>query len=56
LVTYVHSASDPQIYHWCTNCSKWPSAIGGSTATRPEGKLCDECKRKEQTGACNVND
>ena len=55
MTTYVHSTRDPQIYHWCTNCSKWPASIGGSTTTRPEGKLCDECRDKERNGTCEVN-
>lgn len=55
MTTYVHSTGDPQIYHWCRNCSKWPSNIGGSTQNRPEGKLCDECKAKENNGNCTVN-
>jgi hypothetical protein len=55
VTTYVHSVSDPQIYHWCTNCEKFPQSIGGSTQVRPEGKLCDECRQHEANGSCKVN-
>jgi hypothetical protein len=52
MTLYVHAPGVPNIYHWCRNCSKYPSRVGGSTSTRPEGKLCDECKAKERNGTC----
>jgi hypothetical protein len=40
-------------YHWCKNCSNYPEYIGGTTTTRPEGYLCDQCKAKERNGNCH---
>lgn len=52
MATYVHSPGVTNIYHWCTNCSKYPSISAGAKTTRPEGQLCDECREKEERGAC----
>jgi hypothetical protein len=54
MTLYVHAPGVRNIYHWCRNCSKYPSRVGGSTSTRPEGKLCDECKAKERNGTCRT--
>ncbi len=52
MATYVHAPGVYNIYHWCRNCSKYPGKPEGATTTRPEGKLCDECKAKEKAGNC----
>lgn len=42
-------------WHWCRNCSNWPTAdyeektIAGRPTT---DELCDECKGKEKAGTC----
>lgn len=54
MATYVHTPGVYNIYHWCRNCSKYPSKPEGATSVRPEGKLCDECKAKEKDGTCTT--
>jgi hypothetical protein len=49
---YVQS-SNSKTWHFCTNCSKYPSSIENSRVTRPEWDLCDECKAKEKNDNCN---
>jgi hypothetical protein len=42
-------------WHWCRNCSKWPTSDYEETvtSTRPIiGELCNECKGKEKDGSC----
>jgi hypothetical protein len=40
-------------YHWCKNCSKYPSYIAERTTIRPEEHLCDECLANEGGDDCN---
>ena len=40
-------------WHWCRNCSKWPTSNYDSRHTRPSYDLCNECKAKEKEGRCN---
>ena len=55
MTTYV-KASASDTWHWCRNCSKYPTGPGTvkeSTTKRPaEGELCNECKAKEKAGNC----
>jgi len=40
-------------WHWCRNCSKWPTSKYDSRSTKPTtGELCNECKAKEASGRC----
>ena len=47
---YVKSASGT--WHWCRNCSKYPSSVVKTQTTRPAWDLCEECKSKEKNGTC----
>lgn len=39
-------------WHFCTNCSNWPTS-DYETSTRPTtGELCNECRGKENGGNC----
>lgn len=40
-------------WHWCQNCSNYPSNIAKSRKTRPRTDLCNQCKSKEDNGNCN---
>jgi hypothetical protein len=53
MTTYVH-APGSKIYHWCQNCSQYPPNAWGGTTTRPEDKLCEECKTREREGKCRM--
>jgi len=40
-------------WHWCKNCSKWPTSNYVSSYTKPtSGELCDECRAKAARGDC----
>ena len=54
MTTYVQGR-DSDNWHWCTNCSQWPSVIAKTSQTRPDSDLCNQCKSKERDGECKVN-
>jgi hypothetical protein len=40
-------------WHFCTNCSKWPTSDYVERDTKPTtGELDNECIAKENNGAC----
>jgi len=40
-------------WHWCTNCSNWPTSDYVESAGKPTyGELDNECKSKENLGTC----
>jgi hypothetical protein len=40
-------------WHWCTNCSNWPTSDYEVSHTRPtSGELDNECKAKENADNC----
>ena len=42
---------DSDTWHWCTNCSNWPSSDYIETDKKPTyGELDNECKAKEEAG------
>ncbi len=42
-------------WHWCTNCSNWPTSDYTESKTKPtSGELCNECKGKENNGTCKT--
>jgi len=53
MTTYVKAKGSSQ-YHWCKNCSDYPSSsnIASTRATRPDGYLCDQCRAKERNNNC----
>ena len=43
-------------WHWCRNCSNWPTSDYTEKAGRPtSGDLCNECKGKEKAGTCQAS-
>lgn len=40
-------------WHWCKNCSKWPTSNYDSRYSRPSYDLCNECKAKEKDEKCS---
>lgn len=41
------------LWHWCRNCSYWPTADYVEQQEKPSsGQLCDECRAKEKAGTC----
>jgi hypothetical protein len=47
-------AQDSDTWHWCTNCSHYPTHIAGRRDTRPDWDLCEQCKDKERNGTCQT--
>jgi len=44
---------DKDTWHWCTNCSNWPTNNYEEQASKPtSGELCNECRGKESAGTC----
>ena len=40
-------------WHWCSNCSNWPTAGYSEQAHKPtSGELCNECKSKRRNYNC----
>lgn len=40
-------------WHWCTNCSNWPTSDYDERDTKPtDDELDNECKAKEKEGTC----
>ena len=45
---------DKDTWHWCRNCSNWPSLDFEEKPTKPTtGELCNECRSKDAAGSCN---
>lgn len=40
-------------WHYCRNCSKWPTSGYDEQSSKPSsGELCNECRGKEANGTC----
>lgn len=51
-MSYVQ-APGSDTWHWCRNCSNYPSSIAKSQGTRPTtGELCNQCRSKQAAGDC----
>jgi hypothetical protein len=51
MAIYVQAANS-DTWHWCTNCSHYPSTIAKKQSTRPSWDLCEQCKAKQSAGTC----
>jgi hypothetical protein len=41
-------------WHWCRNCSNWPTSGYDERSTKPTtGEECDECIAKTARGDCS---
>ena len=44
---------DKDAWHWCTNCSNWPTANFVKRDSKPTSdELCNQCKSKEASETC----
>ena len=41
-------------WHWCKNCSLYPTTIMEMQSYRPSFDLCNQCKSKEDEGTCRT--
>ena len=40
-------------WHWCRNCSNWPTWDYDERSTEPtSGEKCNECRSKDKAGTC----
>ena len=40
-------------WHWCWNCSHWPTSDYVDRDSKPSsGKLCNQCRAKQTVGTC----
>jgi len=47
-------AKGSDTYHWCTNCSRWPTKDYTETTEKPSGEQCNECREKEKNKDCKT--
>jgi hypothetical protein len=40
-------------WHFCTNCSNWPTSDYEESDTADDGELDNECRAKERNGDCS---
>lgn len=53
MTTYVQ-APGSDTWHWCKNCSHYPSHVAKRRTTRPSWDLCEQCKQKQRAGTCRT--
>lgn len=47
--------NDKDAWHWCKNCSNWPTSNYQTSSTKPtSGELCNQCKSKEANNNCTT--
>ncbi len=56
-MTTYRRKKDSDTWHWCTNCSNWPTSeyeeVTLPDNERPSfGELDNECKAREEAGTC----
>jgi hypothetical protein len=54
-MTRYRRKKDSDTWHWCRNCSKWPTwdyEEVNIPAKPSSGELCNECRAKEKAGTC----
>lgn len=56
MATWYYRTKGSDTWHWCNNCSNFPTSNLESKCTdgRPSGELCNECKAKEKNGNCTT--
>jgi hypothetical protein len=40
-------------WHFCSNCSNWPTTDYDISNDRPSGELCNECRGKRANNNCS---
>ncbi len=52
MATYVQGYGS-DTWHWCRNCSNYPSSIAKRRETPPTtGEKCNQCMSKQRDGSC----
>lgn len=51
--TYRKKKYGSDTWHFCSNCSNWPTSNYEESYTKPtSGELCNECKAKKNANDC----
>lgn len=50
--TYRRRKTGTDTWHFCKNCSRWPTSNYDERHDRPSFDLCNECKSKEKEDNC----
>jgi hypothetical protein len=58
VATTYRKLKDSDAWHFCTNCSNWPTSPGyevySGSATKPTtGQFCDQCLAKQKAKDCS---
>jgi hypothetical protein len=52
-MAYRKKKSGSDTWHWCKNCSGWPTSDYTEQQSKPtSGELCNQCKSKDTAGTC----
>jgi len=52
-MTTYRRKNDSDTWHWCSNCSDWPTSNYKEVNTKPtSGELCNQCRAKEKERNC----
>lgn len=41
-------------WHWCRNCTNWPTSDYDERSSRPSYDLCNQCLGKERNDDCRT--
>ena len=41
-------------WHWCRNCTNWPTSDYDERTSRPSYDLCNQCLGKERNSDCRT--
>ena len=53
-MTIYRRKKDSDTWHWCRNCSNWPTSDYEEVTAKPtSGELDNECKAKEKAKNCS---
>jgi hypothetical protein len=52
--TYRKRRGTYDTWHFCSNCSNWPTSNFEEKTTKPpDGEMCNECKAKKTANNCS---
>lgn len=52
-MTTYRRKNDSDTWHWCSNCTNWPTSNYKEVYAKPtSGELCNQCRAKEKERDC----
>ena len=52
IIFYRKSNNSKDTWHFCKNCSRWPTSNYEERQDKPTTDLCDECQSKQRKNNC----